>query len=435
MTQSTSTMPANRVDVDLMLEGDYIVTMNERKEVIHNGAVAVTGNKIIDVDTAANIDGRYRCTRKIKNQGIILPGLINCHTHAAMTMFRGAVDDYDLDDFLQHIWAKELEEINPTSVSQGAMVGIMEMLHSGITCFVDMYWHPAETAQIADQVGIRLVAGEVFVNFPGADGIESWDERLERAEEFANKYREHPRITPILCPHSTYVQSEQQLIALANLSERLGLMVHIHASEAEKEMRTVKAQFGLTPIEVLESVGLLNQNLLIAHGVHINKKEMRLLADANVSIAHCPISNMKLASGIAPIEEFIAAGINVTLGTDGAATSNDLNLWAQMRVAALLQKLTRSDPSAMKASTVVEAATLSGARALGCADRLGSLEPGKYADLITVSTDKPHAKQFHDAYSHLVYAARPDDVETVCIDGNVLIEGGQLMTRPKPAVR
>jgi 5-methylthioadenosine/S-adenosylhomocysteine deaminase len=427
-------MSANRTEVDLILEGDYVVTMNERREVIHGGAVAVTDNTITDVDTAANIDSKYRCAKKINNQGILLPGLINCHTHAAMTLFRGAVDDYDLDDFLQRIWARELEEINPTSVSQGARIAIMEMLRSGITCFVDMYWYPTETAKIADQMGIRLVTGEVFVNFPGADGVESFAERLERAENFANEYRNHPRITPILCPHSTYTQSGLQLKALANLSERLALMVHIHASEAEKEMHTVKEQYGVTPIAVLESAGLLNQNLLIAHGVHIDKKEMQLLADAGVSIAHCPISNMKLASGTAPIEDFIIAGINVTLGTDGAATSNDLNLWAQMRVAALLQKLIRSDPSAMKASVVVEAATLSGARALGCADRLGSLEAGKHADLIGVSIDKPHAQQFHDVFSHLVYAARPDDVETVCIDGNVLVDGGQLMTRPKPAV-
>ncbi len=430
MTRSASTTRPDRTNVDLIFEGDYIVTMNENKEIIHKGAVAVTDNRIISVDTASNMDSSYRCTRKIKNQGIILPGLINCHTHAAMTLFRGAADDYDLDDFLQHIWAKELEEINPASVAQGAMVGIKEMLLSGITCFVDMYWHPTVTAKIADRVGIRLAAGEVFVNFPGADGIESWDERLERAENFADKFRDHPRITPILCPHSTYLQSDKQLRALAKLSERLGLLVHIHASETENEMRTVKAQCGLTPIGVLESTGLLNQNLLIAHGVHIDKRETQLLADADVSIAHCPISNMKLASGVAPIEDFIGAGINVTLGTDGPATSNDLNLWAQMRVAALLQKLTRSDPSAMKASVVVEAATLSGARALGCADRLGSLEPGKCADLIAVSIDKPHAQQFHDAYSHLVYAARPDDIETVCIDGNVLVDGGQLILRP-----
>jgi 5-methylthioadenosine/S-adenosylhomocysteine deaminase len=417
-----------RLDCDLIICGSHVVTMNNEEQVLEDAAVVVKQGKIVEIGTKNTIINKYKPKELLDvAESIVMPGLINTHTHVAMTLFRGLADDTDLGSFLDKVWAAETNYITPESVAVGANLGFAEMLLAGVTCCADMYWFPESTAQCAKQIGIRLFAGEVFVDFLGADHISQWDTRIERAENFIATYKNDDLVTPILCPHATYTVSEEHLAALAALAKKHDVAVHIHASEAEFEMDTVKKITGKTPIQVLESAGLLNEKTWIAHGVHVSKEDRDTLIMRNTKVAHCPASNMKLASGTAPVCDYLNESITVSLGTDGPSSSNDLNPWMAMRLASLLQKNSNNDALALPAKEVVKMATRYGANTLSVSDKIGQLAPGMLADIIVVQCNKPHAQPIYDVYSHLVYSARPDDVHSVVVNGKVVVNNRRLV--------
>ncbi len=414
--------------MDLLIKNGMILTMNAELQIIEKGAVRVRNGVIISVGKDAADGSHDAQTLEIDAQGgIIMPGLINSHTHAAMTLFRGLADDLPLMEWLNdHIFPAE-SRITADMVYRGTLLACAEMLLSGTTCFCDMYLFEEEVAKAAAKVGMRAVVGEVLYDFP-SPCYGPLDKGFEYVSTMMEKWKDHPLITVAVEPHSTYTCSPELLKRAADMARTQQVPLVIHVAETRNEVKLIKEKYGKTPVKFLADLGILGPNLVACHSVHLTREERALYRQFDVKVAHCPESNMKLASGVAPVPEFLSEGICVALGTDGCASNNDLDLFLEMDSAAKLHKVFSMNPEAVDATTAVKMATINGAKALGLDGIIGSLEPGKRADIIVVDTRSPHMVPMYNPYSQLVYAANGSDVMTSIVDGKVLMDNRNLTT-------
>jgi len=418
-----------RQPASLVVVGRSVITQNASREILSPGAVAINGNLIVDVGTPEAIGGRYRAAQTISApEQIILPGLINTHTHAAMVMFRGLADDLALMDWLQkYIFPAEAKAVSPEFVRIGTRLANLEMIESGTTTYADMYYFEEEVAKVTREAGLRGVLGQTVIQFPVADAKTPAD-ALARAEAFIKTFKGDSLIVPAVAPHAMYTLDRATLVAAAELGRRYEVPVLIHLAETEDEVKTARTEHQATPTGYLEAIGFWGPRTLAAHGVWVTDEDVQILKRRNVGVSHNPESNMKLASGIAPVGKYLAADVALGLGTDGAASNNDLDMFEAMRQAALLAKIGSRDPTAVPAQSALDMATIGGARALAMDRTLGSLEPGKRADLITVSMSSARQTPMYDAVSHLVYVTRGDDVRTTIVNGKVLMQNRQVRT-------
>lgn len=409
---------------DHIIEARWVIPVAPRGIVLEHTAVVVTGGKVAEILPIAEARQCYRAemTTVLADHALI-PGLINLHTHAAMSLMRGLADDLPLMDWLgEHIWPAETHALSERFVRDGTLLACAEMLSGGVTCFNDMYFFPQAAAEAVDQAGIRANLGLVMLEFPSPYAGDA-DDYLNKGLAARDALHGHERITTCLAPHAPYTVSDKTFGKVLTYADQLGLNLHLHLHETRDEITRSETQHGLRPIARLARLGLLGPNLLAAHCVHVTPGEIDLLATQGCHVAHCPTSNLKLGSGIAPIPALIAAGVNVGLGTDGAASNNRLDIFAEMRLAALL---TRAEGGAtgLPAFQVLEMATLNGARALGMEDSIGSIEVGKLADLVAVEFSALEMMPCYDPVSHLVYVAGREHVSHTWVAGELCYERG-----------
>jgi 5-methylthioadenosine/S-adenosylhomocysteine deaminase len=431
---AVSAQPAKR-RVALVVSGGTVLTQNAAHRVLSPGAVAIEGTDIVDVDTLAAIGAKYQAAETIDARDqLILPGLINTHTHAPMVMYRGLADDLALMDWLQkYIFPAEAKTVSPELVRVGTRLAAVEMIESGTTAFVDMYYFEEEIAKAAFEAGLRGVLGETIIQFPVADA-KTPAEGLARAERFVKEFKDNGLVVPAVAPHALYTNDKASLVASAELARKYGVPIVIHFAETEDEVRIAREQYHMTPTAFLESIGVLGSTTIGAHGVWVDDADIAILKRTGTGVAHNPESNMKLASGAAPVTKYLAAGIKLGLGTDGAASNNDLDMFESMRQASFLAKHSTHDPTAVKAQQALDMATIGGARVIGMDKVLGSLEAGKRADVITVSIRSARETPMYDPVSHLVYVTRGDDVRNTIVNGKVLMRDRQLTTLNRETV-
>jgi 5-methylthioadenosine/S-adenosylhomocysteine deaminase len=418
-----------RRGVSLVVTGGTVLTENDTREVFAPGAVAINGTDIVDVGTAADIGSRYTAAQTIDvRDQVVLPGLINTHTHAPMVMFRGLADDLALMDWLQkYIFPAEAKTVSPEFVRTGTRLAALEMIQSGTTTYTDMYYFEEEIAKTTREAGLRGVLGETIIQFPVADA-KTPAEALVRAETYIKAFQNDPLITPAVAPHAMYTLDKATLVASAELGRKYNVPVLIHVAETQDEVKTAREQYQATPVGFLESIGFFGPRTVAAHGVWVNDDDIAILKRRNVGVSHNPESNMKLASGTAPVLKYLAAGVTLSLGTDGAASNNDLDMFEAMRQASFLAKLSSGNPTAVPAQVALDLATIGGARTLGLDKTIGSLEKGKRADLITVSMNSARQTPMYDAVSHVVYVTRGDDVRNTIVNGKVLMRDRKVTT-------
>jgi 5-methylthioadenosine/S-adenosylhomocysteine deaminase len=419
----------------LVVIGGTVITQNAAHVILSPGAVAIDGTDIVDVDRPDVIAGRYRAAQTIDARDqIVLPGLVNTHTHAPMVMYRGLADDLALMEWLQkYIFPAEAKTVSPEMVRIGTRLAALEMIESGTTTYADMYYFEAEIAQVTREAGLRGVLGQTIIGFPVADARTPAD-ALARAERFITSFKGDSLIVPAVAPHALYTNDEATLKASAALARRYEVPLIIHLAETEDEVKTTREQHQASPVAYLESIGFLGPRTLAAHGVWVSDEDIQTLKRRGVGVSHNPESNMKLASGAAPVTKYLAAGVALGLGTDGAASNNDLDMFEAMRQASFLAKHATHDPTAVPARTALDLATIGGARALGMERMIGSLEAGKRADLILVSTGAARQTPLYDPVSHLVYVTRGDDVRSTIVNGKVLMRDRKLRTLDRAAV-
>ena len=421
--------------VSLIITNATVVTMDAGRRVLASAAVAVDGRDIVAVETAATIAKAYRSADTIDAGGdVVMPGLVNTHTHAPMVLYRGLADDLALMDWLQkYIFPAEAKTVTPEFVRAGTRLAAVEMIRSGTTTYVDMYYFEEEIARTTKAAGLRAVLGQTIIQFPAPDA-KTPEEGLARTERFIKEFAKDDLIVPAVAPHAMYTNDAATLTNARQLADRDRVPVIIHLAETEDEVRTAQEKYRATPVAYLESLGFFGPRTLGAHAVHLTAADMRILEQRKVGISHNPESNMKLASGIAPVPALRKAGVPVGLGTDGAASNNDLDMFEAMRQAALLQKLATKDPRTLPAAEVIAMATIEGARAIGLDQQIGSLEPGKRADLIIVGMHAARQTPMYDPLSHLVYTTRGDDVRTTVVNGTVLMREKKVLTLDEAAV-
>jgi 5-methylthioadenosine/S-adenosylhomocysteine deaminase len=410
-------------NMDILIKGGTIVTLDQDHQVIEEGAIAVTGDTIAAVCPTDQLPEDLNPRKIIKADGmVVIPGLINAHSHLAMTLFRGFVEDLDLMAWLEKVWKYELSALDEKSVRTGSKLAFAEMIHSGITCAHDMYWYYEETMALSEEIGFRLISGPPITGIGDID----FDGMIKQTEAVLKKIRDFHFVIPVIQAHSTFTTTPEMMAAVLAFKREFDVPFTTHASENQSEVEMVTGQYGMSPIELLQSYQLLGDTTTLAHCVMINDHEIEMLQKTNTNVAHCPESNLKLGSGIAPVADMLAAGINVCIGTDGPASNNDLNILGEMRTAAFLQKGHNHDPRVLTTTELLEMATINGAKAYGLDQHLGSIETGKKADLVLVDFQKPHLTPCHDIYANLVYSVTKADVNTVLIDGRVQMEAGVL---------
>ena len=412
----------------LLIRARWIVPVEPAGAVLENHAVAVLGDRIDALLPAAEIDARYPGADVVDlADHVLIPGLVNAHTHAAMTLMRGLADDRPLLRWLtEHIWPAETRHVSAEFVTDGTLLACAEMLRAGITCFNDMYFFPEAALEAALQAQMRAALGMIVVEFPSAYASDP-DDYLQKGLALRDRYREHPLLSFCLAPHAPYTVSDATFRKVATMLGELDVPLHIHLHETEDEIQRSLAEHGVRPIERMRRLGLLGPGLMAVHGVHLQADEIELLARHGSSVVHCPSSNLKLASGFAPVAQLLAAGVNVALGTDGAASNNRLDLMQEMRLAALLAKAVARDAEAMPAHRALRCATLGGAIALGLERRIGSITAGKLADLVAVRLLGPELAPCFDPVSHLVYAAGREHVTDVWVAGKQQLKGRELL--------
>ena len=415
--------------VALVVTNGIVVTMDASRRIIQNGAVAIDGTDIVGVDSTEAIRRQFRGRDTIDaGGGVVMPGLINTHTHAPMVLFRGLADDVALTDWLNnYIFPAEAKMVSPEFVRAGTRLAALEMIESGTTTFADMYYFESDIAKETKAAGLRGVLGQTVIQFPVADAKTPAD-ALARAEAFINEYRHDPLITPAVAPHALYTLDGPTLKAARDLSRRYNVPTLIHLAETRDEVKTAQERFKGSPVAYLDSLGFFGPGVLAAHGVWVSDADIALLKSKGVGISHNPESNMKLASGAAPVTAYLRADAAIGLGTDGAASNNDLDMFEAMRMAAMLAKVSTFDPQAVTARQALEMATIRGARALGMENQIGSLEKGKRADVIVVSMNSARQTPMYDPISHLVYVTRGDDVQDTIVQGKVLMRSRKVQT-------
>jgi len=424
-----------RQPASLVITGGTVLTMDDTRRVLSPGAVAIAGTDIVAVGTPDEIAAKFAAAESIDATGqVILPGLINTHTHAAMVLYRGLGNDLDLQDWLtRYIFPAEGKTVSPEFVRAGTRLAALEMILGGTTTFVDMYYFEEEVAEAVKEAGLRGVLGQTVIQFPVGDA-KTPEDALARMRTFAARYKGDALVTPAVAPHSMYTLSAETLKATDALARELQVPLLIHLEETRKEREDSIKTHGVSPTAYLARLGLLGRHVLGAHGVWLGPEDITLVAKAGAAVSHNPESNMKLASGTAPLPGYVSAGVAVGLGTDGAASNNDLDMFEAMRQAAFLQKVVRADPKVAPASLVLDMATRGGAQAIGMGDRLGQLTAGRRADLIVVDTTQPHLQPMFDPVAQIVYAAKASDVRTTVVNGRVLMHDRQVKTLERRTV-
>jgi 5-methylthioadenosine/S-adenosylhomocysteine deaminase len=415
---------------DWIWTGRYVVTMDPQRRVIENGAIAIRGERILAAGPKSEIDQRYQALHRLDRPDAILsPGLIDTHTHAAMTLFRGIADDLRLQEWLErYIFPAEARNVTPDFVRWGTRLGCLEMMLSGTTTYTDMYYFEDVVAEATKEAGMRGVLGETIIGFPSPDAKTPKD-ALAFTERFLTRFHDDPLIVPAVAPHAIYTNSDETLKACRALANRHGAPLVIHLSETKHENDECLANRHATPTQALDALGVFNGRTVAAHAVWVDEADLAILKSRGVGIAHCPSSNMKLASGIAPVTRMLALDMAVGLGPDGpAGSNNDLNMFEEMDLAAKLQKVITGDPRNVPAEAAVEMATIRGAHALGMEKEIGSLETGKRADLISIRLDRPNAVPLYNVYSQMIYALKGSDVEDVMVNGKLLVKDARPLT-------
>jgi len=422
--------------VDLIVSGGTVVTMDGARRVIEHGAIAIKAGRIEAIGRAGDIAQRYAAREVINATGkVVVPGLINGHTHVPMTLFRGLADDLDLQEWLtKYIFPAEAKNVTEEFVRVGTRLGLAEMIRAGTTTYCDMYYFEDAIADETSKAGMRAVLGETVIDFAVADNKTN-AEAMTYVERFVKKWQGNALIVPAIAPHAPYTVSEEHLKAVRAFSDRTGAPIVTHISETKREVDdSIKAK-GASPIDYLNRIGFLNNRVIAAHVVWPTEEERGLLKKLGVGIVHNPQSNMKLASGVAPVPEMLKEDLPVGLGTDGAASNNDLNLWEEMDTAAKLHKLISKDPKVVSAAEAFEMATIRGARALHLEKEIGSIEKGKRADLVIVDLDDLNQTPYYNIYSDLVYATKAADVRTVIIEGRVVMRDRRLLTLNEETIK
>jgi 5-methylthioadenosine/S-adenosylhomocysteine deaminase len=421
---------------DWIVTARYVVTMDPARRLIEDGAVAVRGERIAAVDTRAAILKQFQAKRTLdRPKAILLPGLVNAHAHAPMSLLRGIADDLKLQEWLEkYIFPAEAKNVTPEFVRWGTRLACLEMALGGVTTYADMYYFEDVVAEATKEAGLRGVLGQTIINFPVPDA-KTPAEGLARAEAFIRRFQRDPLIVPAVAPHAVYTNTEESIRASRALANRYGVPLVTHLSETKTENDESRAKWQLSPTALLDKWGAFEGRTLVAHAVWVDEADRKILRERGVGVAHCPSSNTKLASGVAPVVAMIEAGLAVGLGTDGpAGSNNDFNLFEEMDLAAKLQKVSTGDPRALPARQALEMATILGARAVSLEKEIGSLEAGKRADLITVSLDQPHAVPMYDVYSQLVYALKASDVADVMVNGRWIVRDRRSLTLDWPAI-
>jgi 5-methylthioadenosine/S-adenosylhomocysteine deaminase len=422
--------------VDLMVRGGIVVTMDSARTLIQDGSVAVRGDTIVALGPRREIDQRYKAAEVADAHGrLVLPGFINGHTHAPMTLFRGLHDDVTLNDWLyKYIFPAEAKNVNEEFVRWGTRLAAAEQIRAGVTTFADMYYFEDAVAEETKAVGMRGVLGETFIDFPAPDN-KNEAQMLAYTEKFLKRWQGDPLIQAAAAPHSIYTCSKKTLQDSAALARRYHAPILIHVAEMKKEWDDSEKQHGMSPVAYLDSIGVLGPDVIAAHCIFVDGADQKLLAEKQAGCVHNPSSNMMLASGVSPVPDLRAAGVAVGLGTDGpAGSNNDLDLMEEMDLAAKLAKIARMNPVALNAKSVVEMATIDGARAVHMDKKIGSLEAGKKADLVLLRLDAPNAVPLYDIYAQIAYALKASDVDTVIIGGRWIMRDHKLLTIDEPAV-
>ncbi|HOD34414.1 MAG TPA: amidohydrolase [Syntrophales bacterium] len=411
-------------ELDILIRGGTLLTMSEAMEIVHDPVIGIRDGKILFVDRSGPSTSPLPAGETLDaSHSIILPGLVNTHTHLPMTLFRGLADDLPLMEWLNHhIFPAEAKYVNREMVYAGSLLAMTEMILSGTTTFCDGYFYESRVAQAAVDAGVRAVTAQGFIDSP-ASGTGTLPDNIEIAERFIDKWRgKSELLTPALFCHSPYTCSPETLKAIKKVSREARVPYIVHLAETRDEARIIRERYGVSPVMHLEKSGVLDDATVAVHCVWLEDEDLEVLAARGVKVSHNPESNMKLASGVAPVPDMLKKGIRVGLGTDGCASNNNLDMFQEMDTAAKLHKVFRRDPTVMDARTVLQMATIGGARVLNLADRIGSVEAGKDADIILVDTRKPHLTPLYNCYSQLVYAAGGADVSTVIINGKIVLK-------------
>jgi len=416
-------------EVDKLISGGRILAMDEKGTLIKNGAIAIEGENIIAIGTKEEIENQYTSRDIIyAENSLVMPGLVNCHTHAPMTYFRGLADDLELTDWLNnYIFPAEARFVNKDFSYLGSLLACAEMIKSGTTTFCDMYIFEDDVARAAKSAGMRCLVGEVLFDFPSPN-VKTPEDGLKYTEKLIEKWANDPLVNIIVEPHSLYTCSENLLRASKKIADRYGVRIATHYLETKFEREQLIEKHGKIPTSFLKDIGYLDERFIAFHCVWMDEEDIRMFADHGCRAVHNPESNMKLASGVAPISKMMASGVTVGLGTDGCASNNNLDMFQEMDTAAKLHKVVQLDPTVMDANTVVRMATCNGARVLGMDKLVGSLKAGMKADIIIINLNKPHLTPLYNEYSHIVYAFNGADVDTVLINGKVVMKNRKLLT-------
>ena len=417
------------MEVDLVIKSKWIIPVVPREQVLTDHAIAVKDKKILAIGPTESITTQYQCanTTSLDNH-VLIPGLVNAHGHAPMTLLRGCADDIPLKEWLEkRIWPLERKFVDRQFVFEGATHAIAEMIRSGTTCFADMYFFPDEVAKAALAAHMRVQLASPVLDFPTA-WAQGADEYINKATQLHDDYRYSELVSTAFGPHAPYTVSDEPLQKLGILAEELDLPIHIHLHETEQEIADALANDGRRPLQRLRELGLLSTRLNCIHATQLQDEEIKSLAEQGANVVHCPESNMKLASGLCPVDKLINQDINVGLGTDGAASNNDLDMFSEMRSAALMAKVVSKDARAVPAATALEMATINGAKALGLESDIGSLEIGKTADITAVNLDSINSQPVNNPISHLVYTVNPTQVSDVWCSGVRILDSGTLTT-------
>ena len=422
--------------VDLLVLNGTLVTMDKDRRVIQDAGVAIDRGRIVALGSSRDIVRMYTAPERIEASGkLIIPGLINGHTHVPMTLFRGLADDLDLQEWLtKYIFPAEAKNVTEEFVRAGTRLGLAEMIRGGTTTYCDMYYFEDAIADETAKAGVRGVLGETVIDFPVADNKTN-AEAMAYVERFVAKWKGHELIIPAIAPHAPYTVSEEHLKAVRAFSDRTGAPIVTHISETKREVDDSLKAKNASPVDYLNRIGFLNDRVIAAHMVWPSPTEIGILKRAGVGVVHNPQSNMKLASGVAPVPKMMAEGLRVGLGTDGAASNNDLSMWEEMDTAAKLHKLISNDPKVMSAEEAFSLATIRGAQALHLEKEIGSIEKGKRADLVIVNRDSLNQIPFYNIYSDLVYATKASDVGTVIINGKIVMRDRRLLTLDEVAIK
>lgn len=420
MTEHLSKETNQAREVDQAIEARWIIPVIPHAQVLQHATVILEQGSIVDILPTEEARLRYRARQLISlNEHILIPGLINLHTHAAMSLMRGLADDLPLMPWLQeHIWPAEKQWVSERFVHDGTLLGCAEMLRGGVTCFNDMYFFPQAAAEAALQAGMRANLGLIVIEFPSAYANDA-DDYLQKGFDARDSWRDSELLTSSFAPHAPYTIANSTFEKVITYAEQLGIGIHTHIHETRDEIQQSITQYGVRPLRRLADLGLLGPGLVAAHCVHLEQAEIDMLAEYGCHVAHCPTSNLKLASGIAPVADLLEKGVNLGLGTDGAASNNRLDMFAEMRLAALLAKGMSGNATVLPAAQALEMASINAARALGLDDRVGSIEPGKMADLTAVRIADPETLPCFDPLSHLVYVAGREHVSHVWVAGEL----------------